>query len=148
MDEQEFNIVDEFGANLRTSSGDILMNTLNSYKYKDLNPEEQFYVLTDAVFNKLIDLELEFINESDKEYILSKISKIDKPGYKNVPSYILGFYLYKIVHGKSKKQSLMIKQIFDSLPRVNSLSDVYPIFKINKQDIIRYSRLWINLELE
>lgn len=148
MDEQDFNMVDEFGANLRTSTGDILMNTLNNFKYKDLDPEEQFYVLTDAVFNKLIDLELGYINNSQKDYILSKISEIDKPGYKNSPSFIIGLYLYISISEKSKKKQMgMVKQIFDSLPQINSLSDVYPIFKINKQDIIRYSRLWQKLEL-
>ena len=74
------------------------------------------------------------MSEYDKDLIMSNIKNLDKPEYKNPLGYILGYY--------ASKYDKTMEMIFDSLDTINGMSAEYPVFKINKPDIIRYARLW------
>jgi hypothetical protein len=132
----------EFGAHLRTTQGDIYINTLKNIKFKDKNSTDQFYTLVDAAFNLMLQNEIGFISDSDYKFIIDKIQTIDKPGYKNPVAYILGYYASNGGNNMSEKN---IGMVFDSLKNINSLSIEYPIFKISKPDVIRYARFWLYL---
>ena len=123
----------EFDAHLRTTKGDILINTLRNIKFKDKDPLDQFYTIVNAVFNKLIELDISYVSEVDRQSIIDAIVKIDKPWYKNATAYILGYYASNFSR---------MDTVFDSLPTVTSLMYIYPIFKISKMDVIRYARFW------
>lgn len=127
----------EFGAHLRSAAGDPLLAALKNVKFRENSPDEQFIILVDSIFLKLIENGLSFISEYDKEFIMNNISKLDKPGSKNATGYILGYY--------ASKYDKTMEMVFDSLDMINSLSSQYPVLKINKPDVIRYARLWNTL---
>lgn len=145
---EEDNIIEmrsEINASERTSSDNILLSTLRNIKFKDMNSTEQFYTIVNASFNELKNLGIPFISEEiNLEIIIEKIYKLDKPGYKNGPSFILGYYASN--NGTSMNKN-NIDIIFDYLPAINNLSDKYhvPIFNIKKQDVLRYARLWLKI---
>ena len=132
----------EFGAHLRTTQGDLYVNTLRNIKFKDKNSTDQFYTLVDAAFNLMIQNEIDFVSDVDKQVVIDNIQKIDKPGYKSPVGYILGYYASGGGYSISEKN---IEKIFNSLKNINSLSIEYPIFKITKPDVIRYARFWLYL---
>jgi hypothetical protein len=142
MSDDEMGMEAEFGAHLRTTQGDLFVNTLKNIKFKDKNSTEQFYTLVDAAFNLMLQNEIDFISSSDYQFIIDNIQKIDKPGYKSPVGYILGYY---VSSGGSHITEKNTQIIFDSLKQINSLSIEYPIFKIAKPDVIRYGRLWLRL---
>ena len=139
---EEMEMKAEFGAHLRTTQGDLFLNTLKNIKFKDKNSTEQFYTLVDAAFNLMIQNEIDFISDVDKQSIIDNIQKIDKPGYKSPVGYILGYYASNGGYSIAEKN---IEKVFNSLKSINALSVEYPIFKIAKQDVIRYARLWLYL---
>jgi hypothetical protein len=133
----------EINAGERTSSDNMLLNTLRNIKFKDMNSTEQFYTLVNASFNELKSIGIPFINdERDLEIILENIYKLKKPGFKNAPSYILGYYTSNNGYSINKNN---IDIIFTYLPAINNLNGKYPypIFNIKKQDVLRYTRLWL-----
>jgi hypothetical protein len=140
-DENEFVMEAEFGAHLRTSIGNITMNTFKNTKFKNKNPLEQFYTLVDAGFEKMKEEEIPFISYDTKDDIIDSISKLDKPYYKNPIAFILGYYASN--YGKNITNE-SIQQVFDYLQRVNEIPE--DIFKISKHDIVRYARLWTKLK--
>ena len=142
--EEDYNIEmqAEFNAGERTSSDNMLLSVLRNIKFKDMNSTEQFYTIVNASFNEMKNLGIPFINdERDLENIIEKIYKLDKPGYKNGPCYILGYYASNNGNSINKNN---IDIIFEYLPAINNLSSKYhvPIFNIKKQDVLRYARLW------
>jgi len=132
----------EFGAHLRTTQGDIFINTLKNIKFKDKNSTEQFYTLVDAAFNLMLQNEIDFISNIDYQFIIDNIQKIDKPGYKSPVGYILGYY---VSSGGKYITEKNIEIVFNSLRVINAMSLEYPIFKISKPDVIRYGRFWLQL---
>jgi hypothetical protein len=140
--ENEFNMEAEVNAHLRTSPGDILTNTLRIFKFKDKNLDEQFITLVDAAYEKLREHNFLFINNYAKEQILNGVDKLNKPGYKNAVAFILGFFASNYGSNLTEEN---VQSIFNILPAINKLSNEFPIFKVNKADVIRYARLWKNL---
>jgi hypothetical protein len=132
----------EFGAHLRTTQGDLFLNTLKNIKFKDRNSTEQFYTLVDAAFNLMLQNDVDFISDIDKQTIIDNIQKINKIGYKSPVGYILGYYASS---GGSNINEKNVTIVFNSIKKINSLASQYPIFKISKPDIIRYARFWITL---
>lgn len=141
--EEDYNMESEINAHLRTAPGDVFINVLRGIKFKDKNSTEQFYTLVDAVFGKLLEKEIYFINEYTRTDIIDTIAKINKPGYKNAVAYILGYYTLDET-GHINKNG--VDMVFKELPSINLLSNDSPIFKVNKMDIIRYGRLWEKLK--
>jgi len=129
---------DEFEAHLRATKTDNIGSALKGIKFRDQSSIEQFNTTVEAVFNKLNEVDTIF-KRGDISYILDSIDKLDRPGYKNAVSYILGYY----VRSFNKKD---VEKIFSILPIINDFSVEFPIFKVTKQDIIRYGRLWNNIE--
>lgn len=123
---------------------DILLNSLKGEEFRDINSKDQFYIIVNAVFNKLLELEISFINDNDLKDILDYADNLEKPGYKNALSYILGFYASS--YG-NKINSQTIKMIWEEFPRITSHSVEYPIFNIKKHDVLRYARLWLKIKL-
>ena len=130
---------DEFEAHLRATKTDNIGSALKGIKFRDQSSVEQFNTTVEAVFNKLADADIKFIKKENMSYILDSIDKLERPGYKNATSYILGYY----VRSFNKKD---VEKVFSILPIVNNFSSEFPIFKVTKQDIIRYGRLWNNIE--
>ena len=142
MSDDEMGMEAEFGAHLRTTQGDLFVNTLKNIKFKDKNSTEQFYTLVDAAFNLMLQNEIDFISSSDYQVIIDNIQKIDKPGYKSPVGYILGYYVSSGGRHITEKN---IEIVFNSLRALNAMSLEYPIFKISKPDVIRYGRFWLQL---
>ena len=142
MSDEENEMEAEFGAHLRTTQGDVFVNVLKNIKFKDKNSTEQFYTLVDAAFNIMIQNDIDFVSDVDKQVIIDYIQKLDKPGYKNPVGYILGYYASNGGYSITEKN---VDKIFNVLNRINSLSIEFPIFKISKPDVIRYGRMWLNL---
>ncbi len=142
MGDEDNEMEAEFGAHLRTTQGDLFVNTLKNIKFKDKNSTEQFYTLVDAAFNLMVQNEIDFVSDVDKQVIIDNIQKIDKPGYKNPVCYILGYY---VSSGGFSIKEKNVEIVFNSLKRINSMGVEYPIFKISKPDIIRYGRFWLYL---
>jgi hypothetical protein len=142
MSDDEMGMEAEFGAHLRTTQGDLFVNTLKNIKFKDKNSTEQFYTLVDAAFNLMLQNEIDFISSSDYQFIIDNIQKIDKPGYKSPVGYILGYYVSSGGYHITEKN---IEIVFNSLRALNAMSLEYPIFKISKPDVIRYGRFWLQL---
>jgi len=142
MSDDEMGMEAEFGAHLRTTQGDIFINTLKNIKFKDKNSTEQFYTLVDAAFNLMLQNEIDFISNIDYQFIIDNIQKIDKPGYKSPVGYILGYY---VSSGGKYITEKNIEIVFNSLRVINAMSLEYPIFKISKPDVIRYGRFWLQL---
>lgn len=142
-DENDFIFEAEFGAHLRTTAGNIMLNTLKNVKFKDKNPIEQFYTIVDAGFEKLKEEEIPFISYDTKEDIIDSINKLDKPYYKNPIAFILGYYASN--YGKNISVD-SVNIVFNHLDTINNISKEFDVFKISKHDIIRYARLWLKLK--
>ena len=84
---EEMEMKAEFGAHLRTTQGDLFLNTLKNIKFKDKNSTEQFYTLVDAAFNLMIQNEIDFISdmisESDTNTLNETINFVDLKIKKN-----------------------------------------------------------------
>jgi len=135
---EDYQMEDEYNARLRSSKVQNTGGALKGVKFIDQTSVEQFNTTVDAVFHKLNETGSKFININDIEYILDQIDRLDRPGYKNAVSYILGYYA-RSLHKKD------VDKVFSELHIVNEFSSEFPIFKVSKQDVIRYARLWSNL---
>lgn len=71
-----------------------------------------------------------FFSESDKAYVIEKISDVKHSGFKNASSYILGYIFFKTLGN-----TLKLDYIYNKIAPI--LAD-----KIEKADIIRYANLW------
>ena len=96
-------------------------------------PLERFYESVNGICQQL--LERNKLVEGDIRIILENIGQLDKPEYKNATAYILGY----IVSGGGNK--INKKKLLDAIDLLEYLEDK----SIQAPDIIRYSRLWINL---
>ena len=114
-----------------------LLDTENIDKKNKLKktPLERFYETVNGVSQKL--LEENKLSEGDIKIILQTIGLLDKPEYKNATGYILGY----IVSGGGLSNINKTK-LFGAIELVeNVLEDK----SVQPPDIIRYARLWMNL---
>ena len=142
--EDNFGLENEGNAFERAGGGgDLLLNSLRGIKFRDRNSKDQFYTTVNGIFNKLIELEIPFVNRNDQENILKYIDSLEKPGYKNALCYILGYYASN--NGRDINIE-NINTIWKELPYIQKQSGSYPMFNIKKQDVLRYSRLWLSIK--
>ena len=143
MEGEEMQMEAEFNSHLRTTGGDLFAETLKNINFRDKNSDEQFLTLVEAAFYKLQAQEISYISNTNKEDIIDYIKKLNKPGYKNAVSYILGYYAsnfgFSINHEK-------VEMVFNSLPEINKLAKIYPIFRTTKPDVMRYAKLWLDMK--
>ena len=146
MSDDESENVQQFGDEQnvydRVTQGNMVLNSMRNMKFKDMNSTEQFYKVVNATFMELLNMNTGFIHIDDLSDILENIYTLDRPGYKNAPSYILGYYASK---GGTEITKKSVDLIFKNLNQVTMISTSYPNFSIKKQDVIRYARLWLSI---
>ena len=144
MSDDETEYVQEFGddpgAYDRTTSGNMILNSMRNMKFKDMNSTEQLYKVVNATFMELSNMNISFIHMNDLTEILDSIYTLNNPGYKNAPAYILGYYASNAGNEVTKKS---VDLVFRYLPEIANLASKYPNFSIKKHDVIRYARLWL-----
>ena len=111
------------------------MDNLDKKNKLKKTPLERFYESVNAICQKLLDKNK--LSQGDIKFILESIGKIDKPEYKNATGYILGY----IVSGGGNK--INKKKLLEA---IDLSSDFLEDKSVQAPDIIRYSRLWINLK--
>jgi hypothetical protein len=129
--EGEVNAFERVG--LRNDFNMIDLENLDKKNKLKKTPLERFYETTNAICQQLFDKNK--LSEIDIKNILENIGKIDKPEYKNATGYILG---YIVSNGGNK---IIKKKLLDSEDILDNLEDK----SVQIPDIIRYSRLWMNL---
>lgn len=144
MSDDESEYVQQFGDEQnvydRVTQGNMVLNSMRNIKFKDMNSTDQFYKVVNATFMELINLNIEFIRIDSLTDILDNIYNLNKPGYKNAPAYILGYYASNGGRDITKKS---VDLIWKNLNQITLLSTKYPNFSIKKPDVIRYARLWL-----
>ena len=137
--EKETNIATEGEVNAfervgRRNDFDLLdIQNLDKKNKLKKTPLERFYETVNAISRQL--LELHKISDGDIKFILENIARLDKPEYKNATGYILG---YIVSGGGNKINKKKLLEVLDILDYLDDKS-------VQAPDIIRYSRLWINL---
>ena len=76
----------------RVTQGNMVINSMRNIKFKDMNSTDQFYKVVNAIFMELMNINIGFIHMDNLTDILDNIYTLNKPGYKNAPAYILGYY--------------------------------------------------------
>ena len=104
-------------------------------KKSQKTPLERFIETVNAITLQIIN-EKNMLTQGDLKIILESISLVNKPEYKNPTAYVLG---YMASNGGFNMIGEKIFDIFELLEFVQDKT-------VNPEDIIRYSRLWINLK--
>lgn len=113
--------------------GAVLLSQLTGKKKGVEDPIERFSVQVDAISRKL--KEYGNITESDIVMMLDKANNLKNIEHKNPTAYILGFIASEKGKNITKKSAdFVFKNV---LP--------YAGENIEKEDVIRYARLWLNL---
>lgn len=128
---------DEMGAYLRAGGGAHigLVGPEGKIDQTTMDPLDRFKTVVDAKARNLMDSSV-YITETDISTLMQTANKLKHVHYKNPSAYLLG---YIASNGGSK----IVKKQFDytvntALPLVNDSSVLPP-------DILRYSRLWVDL---
>lgn len=99
------------------------------------DPIERFKSQVDATCRNLNNWQGIKIQESDIITMINMVSNLPKAEYKNAACYVLG---YLATNGGDKIEQERVKYVFKTvLPHVE---------KVAKPDVIRYARLWLNLD--
>jgi hypothetical protein len=128
---------DEFGAYLRAGGGDTGCLDVDGKFNKNIqDPVLKFKCYVDIISNKLMSEDVN-IQESDIEYMLSKVDNLQYIKFKNPSAYIAGY----IASGGGKNiTETSVNYCFTKiLPLIELEAGIQP------PDIIRYARLWTSL---
>jgi len=131
--EAEVNAFERMG--VRTEFNMPFMDNLDKKNKLKKTPLERFYESVNGISLQL--LEKNKLSQGDVTYILESIVKLDKPEYKNATGYILGYIVSGGGNKINKKKLLEVIEL---------LTDFLEDKSVQAPDIIRYSRLWINLK--
>jgi len=131
--EAEVNAFERMG--VRTEFNMPFMDNLDKKNKLKKTPLERFYESVNAICLQL--LEKNKLSQGEVTFILESIIKLDKPEYKNASGYILG-YIVSEGGNKINKNKL--------LEAIDLTTDFLEDKSLQAPDIIRYSRLWINLK--
>jgi hypothetical protein len=128
---------DEMGAYLRAGGGVHigLVGPEGKIDQATLDPLDRFKIIVDATARNLMDSNI-YIIESDIGILLETASKLQYVHYKNPTAYLLGYIASSRGSKINKKQ--FNYTIDMALPLIED-SSVFP------PDVLRYSRLWLNL---
>lgn len=129
----EVNAFERVGIGRRNEFDFIDIDNLDKKNKLKKTPLERFYETVNHICDKL--KEKNILAEGDIRLILDNIGNLDKPEYKNATGYILGYIV-------SRGDKITKQKIFKAS---DILQDFLEDNSVQIPDIIRYSRLWLNL---
>lgn len=113
--------------------GAVLLSEITGKKKMAEDPIERFSIQIDAISRSL--KEYGNISESDIVLMINKVSLVKNLEHKNPTGYVLGFLASQ--KGKSIDKNSVNFVFKEVLPHAGE--------NIEKEDVIRYARFWLNL---
>ena len=128
---------DEFGAYLRAGGGDSgCLDADGNFNKTIQDPVVKFKCYVDIISRKLIVNDIR-IEERDITQMIAQVEKLQYINFKNPSAYILGYIASS--GGRNISESNVNYCFTKVLPLVELEAG------LQRPDIIRYARLWINL---